>query len=144
MGEKVNAGKLIYNVLHAQWKPALGEGANQRVPKNRFLILDITITNSSGEEAGVPLLNLYNAGGQNYLELDNGEGLENWLGLLRPVKPVQTIQGSLLFDVPQTSYKLQVTDGGESGSELFAYIDIPLQIDSDDVLSVPPAIQKNQ
>jgi hypothetical protein len=142
MGEKVSVGKLMYSVLHGQWNMTLGEGSGQRVPKDRFLVLDVSISNGGPEEVAVPLFSLFDAKGQIHRELENGEGVENWMGLLRNIAPVQTLRGQILFDVPLTSYKLQITDGGPPDEEVTALVDIPLQMEADPVLSTSPEVQK--
>lgn len=141
MGDRASAGKLIYNVTEAEWKAALGEGAAARAPEHRFLIVRATITNSGPETAHMPLLSLYNAEGTQFRELDSGDQVSGWLGLLREVKPTQTLQGAMVFDVTPASYKLQITDGGDPEQEVIAYVDIPLQLEPDPVLSEPPAIK---
>ncbi|MBL8176963.1 MAG: DUF4352 domain-containing protein [Bryobacterales bacterium] len=140
MGERATVGKLIYNVTEAQWKTNLGDGPSARVPEHRFLVVRVTITNSSTEQAGVPLLTVFDGTGKEHRELDNGEGVEGWMGFLRLLNGVETREGALLFDVPPASYKLQITDGGDAENEQVAYIDIPLQLESDPVLSEPPAL----
>ncbi len=57
----------------------------------------------------------------NFLESEDGEGLDNWFGLLRNIEPAQTQQGIILFDVALTSYRLRITDGGEPGADRFAW-----------------------
>ena len=47
-----------------------------------------------------------------------------------------------MFDAPLAAYKLEITDGGETGSEKLAHVDVPLTIDADPNLSMPPAIQR--
>src|SRR5258708_22923029 len=37
MGERAQVGNLTYNVIDADWKTQLGEGANAKVPQNRYL-----------------------------------------------------------------------------------------------------------
>ncbi|MBL8217757.1 MAG: DUF4352 domain-containing protein [Bryobacterales bacterium] len=140
MGERATVGKLIYNVTEAQWKTNLGDGPSARVPEHRFLIVRITVTNSGTDQVGMPLLKVFDANGKEHLELDNGEGVEGWMGFLRMLNGVETREGALLFDVVPASYKLQVTDGGDAENEQVAYVDIPLQLDADPVLAEPPAI----
>lgn len=140
MGERASVGKLIYNVTEAQWKTSLGEGSSTRVPQRRFLLVKMIVTNSGSDQVGLPLLSLYDASGESHRELDNGEGVEGWMGFLRVLGSVETREGTLLFDVPPASYKLQITDGADPENEQVAYIDIPLRLDADPVLSEPPAI----
>lgn len=140
MGERVTVGQVIYNILHAEWRQTLGEGASAHTPRNRFLVLRVSVTNSGPSDVGLPLLNLYDPNGKQYRELDDVQDLPGWLGLYRMLKQVETHQGTVVFDVPPGAYKLQVTDGGEPGNEVIAYVDIPLNLDADPVLAEPPAL----
>lgn len=130
MGDRMQIGPLVYNVLEAQWKPQLGDMISTRIPQNRFLLLRMTITNSGGKDVSVPLLTLEDAKGNSYQELADGNGVDNWLGMLRTVKPAQTEEGWILFDVQTGSYNLRVSDGGETGSEQTLLIAIPLSMES--------------
>ena len=69
--------------------------------------------------------------GQSFLESSNGEGVENWFGLLRNLSPAQTQQGRILYDVNLTSYRLRLTNAGEPGAERYAWVDIPLRLESE-------------
>jgi hypothetical protein len=141
MGERASVGKLIYNVTHSEWKTVLGEGSpSPRIPEHRFLILELSITNSGGEPAPVPLLHVFDASGKQYREVDSGEYVDGWMGLLRVIGSTETRAGSIVFDVAPASYKLQVTDGADAENELIAYVDVPFQMDADPVLAQPPAI----
>lgn len=128
MGEKVQAGPLIYTALESDWRESLGEGG--RAPKQRFLFIRVSITNSGGQPVSVPGLTLLGAGDQEFTEVtENMENVRNWLGLLRTVQPGGTEQGYVVFDAPLAAYKLKVSDAGEVGSERTALIDIPVQLD---------------
>jgi len=143
MGERASVGKLVYIVTEAEWQPALGDPASGgRIPENRFLQLRLTITNGGGETLHIPLLALYDADGKSTRESDNGEQVSGWLGLLRQIKPAETLQGAILFDVKPAAHKLQITDSGDPENELVAYVEIPLDLQPDPVLSEPPAITK--
>jgi len=143
MGERASVGKLIYTVTETEWKPTLGEGASARVPEHRFLMVRVNITNSGAELVHVPLLALYNEAGKEFRELDNGEQVSDWLGLLRRVSPAETLQGAMLFDVPPAAYRLQITDGGDLENEAISYVEIPLHMEADPVLAEPPALPKS-
>jgi hypothetical protein len=138
MGERVAVGPLIYNVLDTSWRSQLGEMFQLRVPTNRFLILSLSVTNSGGNEASFPMLRLENASGQSFPELDRGDGVDSWMGILRNLNPAQTLQGKILFDVTPNTYKLRVTDGGDIGNERSAFIEIPLRMDPDAPLTSLP------
>jgi hypothetical protein len=130
MGERVQAGPLIYNVFDAQWKTELGEGAQARSPKNRFLLIQLTVTNSGGTETFAPPLKLEDARGNAIAEDPGGESVPNWLGFLRKLAPAQTEQGRVLFDVPVGAYRLRVADGSiDPTQEKWALIDIPLRLE---------------
>ena len=47
MGERVTVGSLVYNVFDTQWKAQLGEGADARIPKDRFFLVRLSIGNSA-------------------------------------------------------------------------------------------------
>ena len=138
MGEKVALGPLTYTVIQTSWKNQLGEGFKVRTPQHRFLLINISVTNGGGKEVALPLFKLENDQENFTTELDNTDGVPDGLGILRSVTPAQTLQGALLFDVPLSSYRLQLTDGGEPGSEKFATVKIPLQLDVDPGVQ-PPA-----
>jgi hypothetical protein len=137
MGDKVLVGPLTYTVIDAAWQGQLGEGYKTRTPEQRFLLLTVSVTNSGGKELSVPLLQLESASGQTYTEIANGEGVDQWFGLLRNVSPAQTLQGKVVFDVPLTSYRLRLTDGGDPGFERYAWVQVPLHIDTDTSVVVP-------
>lgn len=137
MGEKVTLGPLTYNVIESNWYSQLGDGFKVRSPQQRFMAISISITNGGGGDVSVPLLNLENSDGQDYVETENGDGLEGWLGLLRNVGPAQTVEGKILFDVPLASYKLRLTDGGGAGAEKYGFVSIPLRLDTDTGVTTP-------
>lgn len=133
MGEKASVGPLVYTVVESRWATQLGEGLAIRSPQQRFLLINLSVTNSGGKQVSLPFLKLEDANGHTYNEVQDGQGVENWFGLLRDIAPAQTHQGRLLFDVPLTSFKLLVPDGGEPGTEHYAGIQIPLRLDADPV-----------
>jgi hypothetical protein len=139
MGESIKLGPLIYNVLDAQWKTELGEGTQLRSPNKRFLLIQLTVTNSGGAETFAPPLKLEDAQGSTFFETPGGEGVPNWLGFLRKLAPAQTDQGRVLFDVPTGAYRLRVTDDStDPAQEKSALIDIPLRLEHEP----PPQILK--
>ena len=137
MGEKVTVGPLTYNVIEANWSSQLGEGFKIRSPQQRFLAITLSVTNGGGSDVPVPLLTLENSDGKSFVETDNGDGLDNWLGLIRNISPAQTMQGKILFDVPLGSYRLRLTDGGGAGAEKYSWVTIPLRIDVDTGVQTP-------
>lgn len=139
MGDRITAGPMAYNVIQTVWRTQLGDIFKTRVPENRFLMITLSATNGGGGEISVPLLTLEGDNGKEYHELENGDGIGNWFGLIRTISPAETRQGNIVFDVPLTSYRLRLTDGGEPGTEKFVWVDIPLRIDTDTSIDVPGA-----
>jgi hypothetical protein len=131
MGERVPVGQMTYSVVESAWRPQLGEGFKIRTPEQRFLLIKISVTNATGKDVSIPLLTLEGNNGQTYREIADGEGVDNWFGLLRTLNPGETQQGNVLFDVPLTSYKLRVPDVNVSGFEGYASVQIPLRMESD-------------
>ncbi|HYO80732.1 MAG TPA: DUF4352 domain-containing protein [Bryobacteraceae bacterium] len=128
MGERVQAGQLVYNVLDAQWKQELGEGG--KVPRDRFLVLKVSITNNGGQRASIPPFELQPANGERMQEVTEGlGGVTDWLGTLRTLDPRTTEEGVVVFDAPMAAYKLVASDGGELENERFALIDIPVVLE---------------
>jgi hypothetical protein len=128
MGERVTIGALVYNVFEDQWKAQLGQDSDVRVPKDRFFLLRLSVVNGGSTDLMVPALTLVDDAGQTYAELPNGEGVPEWTGYLRRVKPAETLQGNIVFDVSPKHYRLRVTD--ETGQKS-RDIDIPLNFASD-------------
>jgi len=139
MGETVRVGQMNYLVVESAWRAQLGESFRVRSPESRFLLIKMSITNGTGQDVSIPLLTLEGPNGQTYRELANGEGVDNWIGLLRTISPGQTQQGNMLFDVPLTSYKLRVPDVADPGLEKYVSVQIPLQLDSEVPLQSPIA-----
>ena len=123
MGDRAQAGPLVYTVFDSKWAPQLGADLSARIPANRFLILRLSVVNGSSAEVTVPTLTLVDDNGQRYTEVANGDALPQWVGFLRRLKPADTLTGNVLFDVPLKHYKLEVTDEPE---ERKALVDIPL------------------
>lgn len=142
MGERVVVGPLTYNVVESTWRSQLGDGFKLRLPQQRFLMITISVTNGGGKEISVPMLTMENQSGQTFQELESGEGIDNWFGVLRTLAPAQTQQGKIAFDVPLSSYRLRVTDGGGPGAEKFAWVQIPLRMDTDSNVDSPVPISK--
>ena len=141
MGEIATVGRLTYTVADSTWRGQLGDIFKTRSPEHRFLLVTISVTNHARDDISIPLLNLENRAGQTFRELDNGDGVENWIGLFRMISPTQTIQGRLLFDVPLSSYKLRLSDG-QAGAETIAHVEIPLRLDSGiDTITPLPAVK---
>ena len=138
MGDRITDGPVAYNVIQTIWRTQLGDIFKTRVPENRFLMITLSATNGGGKEVSIPLLTL-EGDNKEYRELENGDGVNNWFGLIRTISPAETRQGNIVFDVPLTSYRLRLTDGGEPGTEKFVWVDIPLRLDTDTSIEVPGA-----
>lgn len=128
MGERAPVGHIIYTVFEKQWQNQLGNGAEARVPQNRFFLVRLSVVNSGGGEVIIPKAELVDDGGTSYPEATDGDGVQDWIGNTRQVRPSETAQGYLLFDVPPKHYKLKLF--GEEDKQA-ALIDIPLSFDSD-------------
>jgi hypothetical protein len=128
MGEKVQTGQLIYTVLEAAWKNQL-EGSG-RAPANRFLFVRVSITNSGRSPVSASAFTLQGPEGKTYEEVTEGlQGVRDWLNILRTVAPAQTETGYVIFDAPVAAYKLVISDAGDVGSEKYAYVDIPVELE---------------
>lgn len=130
-GEVIAAGSLTYNVVQSSWRTELGDPLKRRTPQNRYLLITLAATNKGHESAAIPFFTLEGEGGQEYKEIEDGAGAENWFGLIREIPPQDTRQGNLVFDVPLKSYRLRLSDGGAPGAEKYVWVDIPLNLDTD-------------
>ena len=137
MGTQVAATPLIYTIVDSNWAADLDTPSGPRLPKNRFMVVTLTVTNSGGAEAGVPLLSLIDSRGNVYMEEQKGDGVTQWLGYLRIMKPAETDQGKILFDVPPGAYKLRVSSGGDPEEEQAALVDIPFRAEKDPSVGTP-------
>jgi hypothetical protein len=133
MGVPAAVGPLTYTAIESEWRDTLESSTGQRVPKNRFVLINISVVNNAPEERAVPLLQLEDAKGQIYPEISEGGGVPEWLGYLRLLQTKESRSGRLLFDAPQGAYKLRVSSGGEPETEQTALIEIPFQL--------PPVVQ---
>jgi hypothetical protein len=126
IGEKVQVGGVIYNVLDTEWATELDPGsATVRTPKHKFLIVHLTVNNAGSKEVNLPLLNAIDSTGQEHLELSEGQGVVEWLGLLRPLNPTESKDGRIVFDIPAGAYNLRLSDGGDPESERTALVALP-------------------
>lgn len=137
MGERIIAGPIVYNVVQTIWKTQLGDLFKLRLPANRYLAITLSATNGGGKEVSIPFLQLEGPGGKEYHEIEDGDGVDKWFGILRTIQPAETRQGNVVFDVPLTSYRLRLTDGGEPGTEKFVWVEIPLRMDVDTSVAAP-------
>jgi hypothetical protein len=137
MGDRVIATPMLYNVVQTVWRTQLGDLFKVRVPDHRYLLISLSATNNGGKPVAVPFLTLEGSNREEYKELQTGDGVDNWFGLLREITPGETRTGNIVFDVPLASYRLRLTNGGEPGSERLVWVDIPLRIDTDTGVTAP-------
>jgi hypothetical protein len=130
-GEQVQIGQLIFTVLDAEWKAQIDDPTAAKYPTHRFLVVRLTVTNGGATETTIPHLNLQDAKGKAYPEFAEAGGVPEWLGVLRRIRPVETQQGRVVFDVPVSAYQLRVTDDIEHAEERYALVEIPLRLESE-------------
>jgi hypothetical protein len=134
MGERAQVGPLIYTVFESKWELSFGEQPTPRIPTNRFYIINVSAVNTSSTPVSIPTFTLVDDDDKSYQELENGQGVPNWLGFIRRVQPADSTQGPIVFDVPQKRYRLRIADEAED----FAYVTIPLSL-GDSLPAVAPA-----
>lgn len=122
-GEKAAVGHLTYAIVDSQIVPQLGDVSSPRVPHDRFVLLQIAVTNSSNVDNPIPAVELVGDDGKTYNELSDGANINNWLGVVRHVEPGQTERGEVAFDAPAAHYKVRFTDESMN-NEIMA--DLPL------------------
>jgi hypothetical protein len=127
MGERVVVGQLIYTVSEAEWLDQLGEAAAPRMPQHRFLAIRLSVTNSGASTFAIPPTALLDGSGQTYTELGDAEGLAEWLGYLRMLKPAQTEHGRVVFDVPPGAYRLKVFNDSDQEEQISALVSVPYE-----------------
>jgi len=127
MGERVQVGPLIYLVQDLEWRDQLGEGLQAQMPRHRFLLVRLSVTNSGIREADIPPLSLVGSDGRTYPELERVNGLPEWLGYLRMIQPAATEHGRVVFDVPAGAYRLRVVGLLEDDNETEAFVQLPYQ-----------------
>lgn len=128
MGDKIPLGHINYQVFETRWLTQIGVGPDARVPQHRFFLVRLQAHNSLGSGIIVPNFILEDDSGNTYPELNSGEGVPQYIGYLRSIKPDGIASGNAVFDVPPRHYKMKITD--ETG-EKAAYVDIPLNFVSE-------------
>jgi hypothetical protein len=131
MGQRAEVGSIVYTLLEARWMAQLGAAAGARIPRHRFLLLRVSVTNGSPQKVAIPLMALIAPGDEVYNELTEGEGVSDWLGMLRDLEPVESVTGWVLFDAPRGNYRLRVSDDAfEPEAVRAALIDVPLRFEA--------------
>jgi hypothetical protein len=128
MGDRVELGHLVYTVFETRWLTQIGEGPSARVPQNRFFLIRLSVGNTSSREMLVPNMTIEDDKGNTYPELTDGDGVPQFLAVLRPVTIADAAAGNALFDAPPGHYKLHIAD---EENERLALVDIPLSFRSD-------------
>jgi hypothetical protein len=135
-GSRVEVGHLIYTVFETQWLPQLGSGDTARMPKNRFLLVRLSAVNSGSEELDIPNISLKDDHGTAVEEMSDGEGVAQWVGYVRKVRPADSLSGNIVFDAEPKHYIMRLTD--ENG-ENAAMVDLPLTFSAE----APPTPLQN-
>jgi hypothetical protein len=138
MGERVQVGPLAYSVLDTQWKNELAEGAETKLPSSRFLVVRLSATNGGVDSTSLPTFEVVNSSGTAYQEVHEVIGVPQWLGLFRNLRPAETEQGNVVFDVPVGAYKLRIQGETAAGEEVTALVDLPLNLDPTKPIPVEP------
>lgn len=135
-GEKATVGPLTYSLVDSQIVQQLGDDpVTARTPQNRFILVQVSVSNSGGQELPIPAMTLVDDSGQDYNELADGTGVQHWLGMVRRVSPAQTDTGVIVFDAPAKHYRLRLTD--EFAPAEIA-IDMPLTFIHEQLQNAPP------
>jgi hypothetical protein len=124
LGAKAEIGPFIYQAFDTHWPFTLGD----RVAKDHFFTLRLSVLNSGSVDADIPSLTLIDDDGNTYPESSDGTGVANWIGISRKVRPAQSEQGTVLFDVPPKHYRLRVADENDN----FMFIDIPFNLSTEE------------
>lgn len=128
LGAPLAVGPLTYTAVETQWRDSIESSKGPRLPKDKFLLVNVSVLNASSEQNGAPLLQIVDAKGQVHPEIAEGDGVTDWMGYLRILKPRESRSGWLLFDAPQGACKLRVSSGGDPENEQTALIELPLQL----------------
>ena len=131
MGAPLAVGPVTYTAVETEWRDSIESSKGPRIPKNRFLLVNVTVMNASSEQKAAPLLHVMDAKGGVHAEVAEGDGVTDWMGYLRLFQPRESRSGRLLFDVSQGVCKLRVSSGGDPENEQTALIDLPLQLNSE-------------
>jgi hypothetical protein len=115
MGDRVETGSMTYNVFEAEWKTQIGTGQQATVPAHRFLVVHISATNGGADPVSLPALTLTDDSGELYNEAVAPGEVPALLGLVRSLKPADTLDGRVVFDVEPKSYKLKLDDPSGAG-----------------------------
>jgi Domain of unknown function (DUF4352) len=141
MGERVELGHIIYTVFETEWMTQIGSGLDAKVPQNRFFLVRLSASNSGNADVLVPGMSVVDDNGNAYTESTNGDGVPQWLGILRQAKPAEAAQGNVVFDAPPRHYKLRLSDENEQKA---AFVDLPLTFNAQTPELPMPTTEKEQ
>ena len=136
LGDKAEVPPFSIQIVDTNWFNQLPGNGSPRVPNRRFFVLHVSATNTGKEEASMPTLSLLAGDTERYEELHDGAGIENWLGLVRRVKPGQSLDGRIVFDAPPQTYQLRI--GDDYDEQNIALVDLPLEFKNLDQRVDPP------
>ena len=129
MGERAEVGPYVYSVLEAHWAGKLGDEPNPRLPRHRFLLIRISVTNGTPKDFSVPQMTLISQSNVEYPELAEGSGVRDWYGLFRRLGPSETVTRWILFDAPHSDYRLRVGDDAFDPADMrTALIEVPTRL----------------
>ncbi len=143
MGEATQVGVLVYTILEADWFTHLS-GEVDRIPKDRYIVVRMTIQNAGSKEATVPLMTLEDGKGLELRELDDLKNVPDTLPLLRIIPPGEIMQGRIVFDGPTRDLRLRVADVSDPSDERSALVDVPVNLGDAQPLPIPKPAQPAQ
>jgi len=111
IGEMVTVGVWSYEVMDVHWAKKIGD----QWPDAKFLIVKLAAQNNDRTASVLPPLKLVDNDRREYDESSKGIYLEDSFGILKSVNPGVMSLGTAVFDVPEGTYKLQLSGGLESG-----------------------------
>jgi hypothetical protein len=137
-GEKATIGHLSYNVVDSQILNQLGDPTAPRIPHDRYIMVQVAVTNTSNVDNPIPAIEMIGDNGKTYSESTDGTGVTNWLGIIRHVGAGLTVRGNVLFDAPAAHYQLKFSDESTENQIL---ADLPLSYSHErmDDVTIPNA-----
>jgi hypothetical protein len=115
IGETVTVGVWSYEVTDVHWAKSIGDYPVTQWPDAKFLIVGLVARNNDRTASVLPPLKLVDGANREYDQSSNEIYLEHSFGMLKSVNPGVESSGDILFDVPEGTYKLQLSGGFESG-----------------------------
>jgi hypothetical protein len=94
------------------------------------------VVNSGAEKRPVSSSKLVDSTTVVYNESTEAQDVDHWLGMVGNLKPGDTLEDNILFDLEPKSYKLKLDDGSKSGRVLM--IELPLAFEANKPLIPGP------